>query len=178
MELRNLLVLLTIIVVLSGCHAVTSDQPVGDEAYPISKPDWNGLWLNEDGVVHFQVLNEAEGIIRIAFVESEDDTLKFESGEVLLRRHGDQVIANMKLDEDCRYYWGRIQKNESQLIFWEPEFEKIKKLLKTGRIGGELDDNEITLRDITPAQLDLLFSEEEEVYFNWDEPLVLIRLFD
>jgi len=181
-----------LIITLTGCSYVTSQNPVGLENYPLKTDDWNGTWLNEDGTVKINVIDESTGIIEIAWIEKKEKELKFESVKAKIMKGNKWLYANI-LDnsnnqQDNHYFWIKLKKEKNKVILWHPSVAAFKEAVDKNKIKAIINKNrtidgtrEITesikLIDTSKNIVNLLENSGSE-YFIWDEPLILIKLKD
>jgi len=166
----NLLTLVFIAFLLSGCNTVTSTHPVGQTPLEIKPEEWEQTWVHTDGAITLEVLDGEKGLLRVAWIEEE----QLKSGDIYLHSSGDWFFASFK--EDQAYLWFRIVKEENQILFWIPSFEKFKSLVEEGVLPGEIKNSNVLLGELGPQHLDIIKSEEHGVLFHWDEPLVFSRV--
>jgi len=157
-----------------GCNAVYSTRPVGETVPPVKAEEWEGTWFNKDGAVCLTVQNAEQGLLQLAWIEK----MKLESYEVRLLGAGDWLFANIReTGEPERYLWARIVRDGEQINLWVPSVEKIRALVEKGRLPGTVEDGgTVTLGELTADHLRLITGEGEGVLFEWDKPVVLLRL--
>ncbi|MBN2431888.1 MAG: hypothetical protein JXQ27_10445 [Acidobacteria bacterium] len=157
-----------------GCNAVYSTKPVGETVIPVKAEDWEGTWFNKDGTVRLAIHDAEQGILQLAWIEK----MKLESYQVRLLGAGDWLFANIReTGETERYLWARIVRDGEQINLWVPAVEKIRVLVEKGRLPGTVEDSgTLILGDLTTDHLRLITSEAEGVLFEWDKPIVLLRL--
>lgn len=173
---KDLLVWLTA-ATITGCGMVYTTQPIGENPYLIEKETWEGTWTNGENFLTINVLDEKNGLFQIAWIEDDQNPIKLESCKVHLLESGDWVFGSIQdKDNPKRYIWGRIKKNERQIVVWLPDPEKFKTLVGEGRLPGKIGDNEVVLGNLTSKHLKLITSEMEGVLFEWDEPIIFRRL--
>jgi hypothetical protein len=164
---------------LTGCSAVYSTNPVGEKPYPIKEKDWKGIWLNKDAVISIKVVDEANGTIKMAWVEWKDREAKLECYEVLLRQWEQWVFGNVKdqnKDGKVIYFWAPIKFSEDQFLCWRPKAEKFREMGKEGKLPcREEGDSDCILGDLSPEHLRIMTSQIEQLY-EWDDPLVFVRI--
>jgi hypothetical protein len=163
---------------LQGCANVLVDKPIGLEPSTITASEWDGSWFNPGGTLTVKVVDGDRGLIDIASIETKDDGLKMESHRLVLKEAGKWTLASMKADKDegSGWLWGRIKKDEKQIIFWLPKVDEFKKLVTDGRLPGQIRDDNVILGKLTPAQLALITSDKAATLYHWDEPMVLMKL--
>ncbi len=74
------------------------------------------------------------------------------------------------------YFWGPIKREENQILAWRPDVAKFKALGKNCKLPSRVDDNDIFLDYLTPEQLKVITSQSEGVLYEWNDPLVFIRI--
>jgi hypothetical protein len=173
----NKLSLYTIIMLASllvGCSAVYSTKPVGLAPASITPEDWQGTWVHKDGVIQIDIVDAEKGIIRAAWIED----MKLKSFDIRLNTSEDWTFGSTKENpEDTRFVWGRIKREDNQLVIWSPSVSKFKKMVQDGVLPGTVDENgDITLGELSADHIKVITSETRGVLFNWDDPIVFIRL--
>ena len=163
---------------LQGCANVLVETPIGLEPSTITASEWNGTWFNPSGTLTVKVVDGNRGLIDIASIETKDDGLKMESHRLVLKEAGKWTLASMKADKDegSGWLWGRIKKDDQQIVFWLPKVDEFKKLVTDGRLPGRIRDKNVILGKLTPAQSALITSDEAASLYHWDEPMVLMKL--
>ena len=168
-------------VVVCGCSAVYTSRPIGDRPLNIAdnKEAWEGAWLHSDGAITVKVVDGSNGVLRVGWVEKEEEGLKYESADVYLREHGKWKFASMRPAgeaETNRYLWARIGGRGSQMLLWPPDPGKFRRLVLNGSLPGSTNGSNVVLGPLGSNHLDLIASETNGVLFVWDEPLVLFKL--
>lgn len=165
---------------LVGCANVFSTQPIGLKPYQIKEEDWKGVWFNKDAAVSIKVVDGCNGVIKVAWVEWKDNEAKLECHEVQLRQFDKWIFGNVK-DTDANgkglYLWAPIKLSGDQLIYWRPDAEKFRALGKQGKLPcREEGENDCILGDLSPEHLKIMTSQTEGPLYEWDEPLVFLRI--
>lgn len=173
------LLVAVLVATMSGCSAVYSIDPVGEKPYPVKEEDWKGVWISNGAAVTFKVIDAEKGLVKVAWVEWKDHEAKLESYEIQLRESEKWIFANVRDDANGkpRFFWGPIKQEENQILAWRPDVAKFKALGKNGKLPSREDDNDIFLDHLTPEQLKVITSQSEGVLFEWNDPLVFIRIF-
>jgi len=158
---------------------------VGEKPVQLDAGQWDGDWRGNDGVMKIKVKDSEAGILQVAWIED----MELQQFDVCLLESGGWQFFNLKdEDEDEEesdgYYWGRISKNSNSIFLWDPDIKKFRSLVRDGTLPGEArksgKDNEhesdVVLGELTSEHLELITSEEKGVLFNWDEPMVLMKI--
>jgi len=176
--LTHIIFLTLLVSVLQGCANVLVDEPIGLGPSAVVASEWDGAWFNPGGTLTVKVVDADRGLIDIAFIEAKDDGLKMESHRLVLKEAGNWTFASMKADEaeDSGWLWGRIKKDDNQIIFWLPKVDEFKQLITDGRLPGQIRDDDVVLGKLLPAQLALITSDEAAGLYHWDEPMLLMKL--
>jgi hypothetical protein len=189
-------------VVLAGCEAVYTPQPLGDEAVTLDPAEWQGTWLAPDMVITTTVLDGAAGRLQAAWIERGTAGATLEIVEGSVRASGDWTFANI-LDETeseppaeapggaepaaegaaqvagqgigPRYVWLRVEKGENHLTLWSPNVEQFKILVGDGRLPGRVTDDGVELGELTPEQLRMI-NDPASNLLNWADPAVFVRI--
>lgn len=170
-----------ILLIVCGCSIVASKAPVGQVPVVVDEKGWNGTWYNPDGTYCvLQVRNEHEGILQLAWIEN-DKELKYQSGEVFIRKSGNVLFVSTKETQektgaDVVYVWARIKKERNMILIWLPDEEKFRKLIEAHILPGEIKNGMTILGDLKPEHMKAITSEEKGLLFDWERPLVLIKV--
>lgn len=198
--MKNLFCLLSIVLVLvlSGCEAVFTQQPMGDEAVNLDPAIWQGTWLSDEVIMLTTVLDRRNGQLEAAWVERGSDGAKFESVVGTVRLSGEITYLNMEhmpenkddavadSDEGTQagarempeYFWARIENDGRRAILWWPDVEQIRAAVDDGRLPGVIrQDNDVVLGRLEPAHLDRINSPASNL-LQWQRPVTFIRVGD
>ena len=171
--IKNLLALISILTVI-GCSAVYSTYPMGETTIPLNTDEWKGTWIHSEGSITIDVTDTTNGVLQIAWIEN----MKIKSYRVQLLKAGKWLFGNVKDDNNGnRYIWGRVSKNNHQIVLWAPTVSKFRNLIENGILPGTVDaDGNVTLDQLTAKHFSKITSESEGILFDWDDPVVLMRL--
>jgi hypothetical protein len=165
-------------VILCGCSAVYSTDPIGEKACRLSGQDWEGTWINKETFLSVKVTDAGNGMIRAAWIESSDHGDKLESYEVQLRQSGELVFGNVKTDDGsgrALYVWGLVKRDGNELICWKPDVDKFRDLCAKGELPCKEEEGNLTLTTLSPEHVKTINSEKKGVLYQWHDPLVFIR---
>jgi len=179
MNLTKVLHLVLFLILLSGCHAVYSTNPVGEAPVAVSPGDWEGTWVYKDGAVTVAVLDKEKGVLEVGWVEKKQNRLQYEHYKVLLRQSGEWLFGNVQdPDRPKLYVWGRIRSEDGQIILWVPDVEKARALVEKGVLPGraEKKDSDVVLSNPGAAEFMRILSGEKGALLDWERPLVFRRL--
>jgi hypothetical protein len=85
-----------------------------------------------------RVIDAGKGVLEVAWLEKKLDGLALESYKVYLRESGDWLFGNLENpDRPQHYLWGRVKREEGQLILWIPDLSKFTDLVKKGVLPGK-----------------------------------------
>ena len=76
------------------------------------------------------------------------------------------------------YVWAIIKKSTKIILIWLPNEERFKKLIEAKTLPGEIKKDMVVLGDLKPEHMKIITSEERSLLFDWEDPLVLIKLSD
>lgn len=170
--------LLGLLLLATGCSTVATLQPLGEDPVALPEEAWAGTWIHKDGAVTVRVVNPAQGLLEVGWVEESGGRLMTESHTVQLRRSAGWTFGNLEAEgEPGRYLWARVEKEGNQIIVWRPDPGKFKRLVEEGRLPGSVtEDDDVVLQPLTAEQVELLTSEREGVLLEWDDPVIFTRL--
>jgi len=178
---RNLVFILCVVFVLCSCSVVASKRPVGETPVALNTKEWDGTWFNPGGdYCMMKVKNENEGILRLAWFE-DDKEVTHKSSDVFIRKSGNWLFASMKEDDDKNvvdspYVWAIIKKSRKTIFIWLPNEDRFKKLVETKTFPGEVKNGTLILTDLKPEHMKIITTDERSSLFDWEDPLVLIKL--
>lgn len=163
------------IFLLSACSMVYSPKPMGEAPVVLKADSWDGNWIHPEGVIAIKVTDSRKGEMEISFV----DDGAVEKHSILIKKSGDWVFGSLKEENELpRYLWARLKKEGNQLLVWTPDSDKFKHLIEKKIIPGSLDsDGNIVLGELSSDNIKSIASSEHGVLFDWDEPMVLFRVF-
>jgi hypothetical protein len=190
--MKNLLTTITLCCALAvaGCSKVVSENPIGIDNYLIQPEDWNGTWLSEDEFMKIKVIDEAEGLFEIVWIEEKDDDFKLETMMCQLRQGVSGVYLNVKdvPGEPLKdyYYWGKIKKDKDNILFWLPSFEAFEEAYESNIIQAIVEKSDpdengkqyvqyIKINDDPKKIVDLIESNSGK-YFDLEHPIVLTKI--
>jgi hypothetical protein len=173
MKKLTCVVIVWVAIAVTGCNAVFSPHPMGEKPVPLVREEWEGTWIQDDGFLVIKVLDSEKGLLRLAWIEA-DGELKYETRDIQMRATGEFLFANLKEKEF--YTWAKAKKEKDRIIAWVPDLEKLRALVKEGKLPGKIDNNsDIYLDDLAPEHVQMITSESEGVLFDWENPGVAIR---
>ena len=179
MKLSMLLFSGLVVLVLTGCSAVYTTQPMGEKPCKIEAQDWDGTWIHKEGSVTMKVVDGENGLLRIAWTEPKEGSLAFESHDVELRETGSWMFASTRDDsatEEPRCLWACLKRDGKQVVVWLPDATKFKGLVRAQKLPGTIEeDRDVILENLEPRHLSIIAGEQEGVLFTWDEPIVFFR---
>lgn len=184
-------VIILMLLLISGCSVVVSKQPIGLKDHKIEVEAWAGQWMSEGTASSLRVLNADNGLVQLAWVEWKKDKPVLETMTCRILEGRKWLYANVleitgEEGVDGYYYWARIKKDKNQIVIWPPlpaafqaaaEESKIKAILEDRKksADGKTRAETIKLTD-APANIVDLVEGAGATYFDWENPIVLIRL--
>ena len=171
---------------LAGCSYVVSKHPVGLEKYPLNPEQWDGRWLHEEGVIAIKVTDPAKGTIQLAWIEHDQEELRFEVITCQILKGKNWLYINElefpEEEDDGYFFWGRLKKEERRILFWSPSVEafaaaaeskKIRALVNKNESGSRIED--VRLQDEPEKIIELIENSGSE-FLEWEAPITLLRL--
>ncbi len=195
MKTISIFLSLLTVALISSCATVVSKYPVGIKKQTLTSKDWNGTWFNKDEIIKIKVKDETNGIIQLSWIEDKEKEFKLESIIVQILKGKQWLYANVlemenqKIDTD--FFWGRIKKEDKQIVFWPPSSEAFKKAAESKKIQARIHKTQTKLngkkfvQDTGSEKIQLLDKPEKIIdlienkgsqYFYWEDPLVLIKI--
>jgi hypothetical protein len=181
MKTIKLLFASALLLCLWGCDSVTSTALVGEKPVSLVAEEWDGTWLNAEGAVTLKVTDASQGKLRASWIEESGDELKLETWNIQIRSSGSWSFANVRDDGDDqeieeRYLFTRVKKDNRQILFWMPDTDAFTAAVKAGQLPGEISDSNVRLTALNADHLAVIKSDQRPTLFDWDEPLVLLRV--
>jgi hypothetical protein len=156
---------------------------IGEAPVVLNAKDWDGTWFNPGGdYCIMKVKNENEGVLRLAWIE-DDKEMTHKSSDVFIRKSGNWLFASMKENDDKDaannlYAWAIIKKSQKTIFIWLPNEERFKKLIEEKTLPGETQKSMVMLGDLKSEHMKIIATDERSSLFDWENPLVLIKLSD
>lgn len=178
------------LLLLSGCANVVSQHPIGTESYTASPDTWDGTWLSEGEFIKIKVIDAANGIVRLAWVEEKDNDFKFESFTCQIRKSKDGLYVNVQAKPDDSlsgfYYWGKLKKEDHKILFWLPSVTAFNEASEAGKIQAIIEREDpdksgnrriknIKLVD-DPQVISDLVEGDSGKYLDLEDPVVLVKV--
>ena len=169
------------LLVLTGCSAVYSVNPVGEKPLAIEADEWNGTWRGGGDAVSIKVTDGEKGILQMAWIEN----MEFNLFQARLLESNTWVFVNFKekVDDDG-YLWARINKSGNSITMWDPDVDKIRALVTDGTLPGTVKGSDegvagngnVVLGELTAEHLKILTSDDKGILLDWENPIFLQRL--
>jgi len=171
---------------LTGCPVV-SKNIVGLEDYKIDAQKIDGTWINQDGAMLIKTLDAQKGVIKIIFLEDQED---IEKATIKIMKGKAWLYFNMlpeDSDKEPEYLWGRIAIEEGRIIFWHAANNAFAEAVKKRKIKGKINNKKqisgemsfetstVILTDSAKNIINLVETSDKN-YFVWDDPNVFIKL--
>jgi len=168
----RILLLIPILLMVTGC-TIPSKNLVGLQEYIIDPQQIDGTWINSDGAVAIKVIEPDKGIVRMIFLDNED---KPEIFNVKIMKGKSWLYFNLLPDKnqaENNFFWGKVLIEGNKIIAWHPSDDAIIKAIAEGKLSGTTKPPCLT--DTAQNILDVVESSEN-VFFQWEEPMFLIKL--
>ena len=160
-----------------GCTAVYTKTPLGERPAELVAEELNGTWINEEGALTVQVVDEVTGHLVVGWIDENEDGLKLVECTVEVWEQDDWLIANIKGDEKADHYvWILLKIEGRKIVIWSPNSDRFKQLIQAGKIEGTIKNKNVFLEGLLSEQLRMLISSSESGAINWDDPGMLFRL--
>jgi hypothetical protein len=168
----RILLLIPILLMVMGC-TIPSKNMVGLQAYKVDPQQIDGTWINSDGAVALKVIDSDQGIVRMVFLENND---KPEIFNIKIMKGKSWLYFNLlpeKNRAENKFYWGKVKIEENKIIAWRPSDNACSKAIEEGKLLGTIEPQCLT--DTAKNIIDLVESSEN-TFFQWEEPMFLIKL--
>jgi len=164
------------LMVTSGCNAVLSKRPVGENPARIAVKEWEGNWITTDGLLRIKVLDADKGTLKVSWLEDDKDgNPGLKTAEIEIRESEGWLLANTREEKGRGYVWGRIQNQDRQIVIWSPDDRLFAQAVKDGVLPGRIDGDEVILGDLKPQHLKIITSNEKGVLFSWNKPSIFVK---
>lgn len=181
---KHALAILAAAGLLSACSAVYSPEPMGEKPLELDE-SWSGTWLSDDGTANTTILDSANGLLQLAWLEANSDGIEMESYRVAIFARGDTLFANVRDEEKGRgYHWFLVERKSDRLVLvWGPDAERFSKAVTEKTLPGKLLDpddpnsDDVLLGELEPEHIDLIIDPTSGL-LDWKDPLVLLRVAD
>ncbi len=190
--MRHIIIIISIccFLFLVGCSQVVSKYPIGIENYIASSDAWDGIWLSEDEFIKIKVIDESNGIIKIAWIEQSENEFNLATITCQIKKGKKWLYFNVLelpgVEEDGYYHWGKIKKENHEIIFWYPSVEAFHEASKSKKLNTIVEKTtsgnskkqsikKIKLNDNPKAIIDLIEDSSSE-YFDWENPVIVMKL--
>ncbi len=162
--------LASILLLTTGC-TITTKNMVGLQEYKLDPQQIDGTWINADGALALKVTEANKGIVRVFILEDKE---KPEIFNIRIMKGKSSLYFNV-LPEGNRteIYWGKIKIEKNTIVAWHPFNKPFLKAIEEGKLLGTTKPAAIT--DTANNIVDLVESSEN-VFFQWEEPLYLMKL--
>jgi len=175
-----------------ACSNVRSKQPVGkvpiDFSVQADQIAWQSIagdWLNADGeVTQIKIVDAKKGLLQFKSADGDG-----EPQSVTFRQTGDTFFLNISSDNG-EYHWMQLKGNDemTELVLWEPDTEKFRKLITEKKIKGINDPLEkrneqgqkiknytsgALIDDPSGTWITEMIAGKHGVMVDWKNPIVL-----
>ena len=165
---------------------LSQKNPVGIEPFSPSTEQIEGIWLSDNEVIKIKIISEAEGMIKIAWIEDNESDFKLETatGKLMKGNKGFYINALKLLEEDFDgyYIWGKIHFEDKKIIIWPPSFKDFELAYKNNEIKAMVEKNkkqEITTIQLTDDAKTLVeLIEKNTSFFDRKDPIILIKIIE
>jgi hypothetical protein len=165
---------------LAGCDAVFTPEPLGDDVVKLDPAQWQGTWLTTDMVVVTTVLDSDKGRLQAAWLEREENGAEMESFSGLVRSSDEIYYFNIKDSNEGverRYHWIRVDPADGRMTLWGPDLEQFEAAVASGRIPGKKTDDGVVLGELEAEHMKMI-NDVSTGLLQWDDPAVMIRIGD
>lgn len=185
--LASVALTLTLTALTSGCQIPSSTQPLGTSPVPTSNLALDGIWRSADGEpFHVRTLDANAGHLEFAHVATQDSGFRLERHEVLLRRHNEVILANLRTvapDPENHFYFGRLTLQDHSIILTFAAPNPLRTLALQGAFEATITTNRQGTTETYDVQVtggfdklaDLLTAPDGWRWLDTENPLVLTR---
>jgi len=182
-KIRLALFFVPLLLALSGCSFVTTQQPLSSAPEPIDRDKFEGSWLSEEEVVFIRFA--ASGVARLAGLDWQDDRFQMVQGEMIITRGKEGNYLSVRFEEEGkwqnRYYLVQYKfTDQGDLLLWFPDEDVFAKAVEDGLLAGEVKPeahrDDIFITDAPEKVLHFLDNPGPLRLFNTDQPLILKKI--
>jgi hypothetical protein len=172
-----------LLLLLSSCTFVTTQQPLSSAREPIDRDKFEGAWLSEEEVVFIRFA--ANGVARLAGLDWKDDQFQMVQGEMIITRGKKNNYISVRFQEEgkwqARYYLLQYEfTDRGDLLLWFPNEDVFAKAVEDGMLQGEVKTepyrDDIFITDSPEKVLRFIENPGPLRLFNTGEPLILKKI--
>jgi len=165
------LLLIPFLLLAIGC-TLPSKNLVGLQEFRLDPQQIDGTWINSDGAVALKVIEPDKGILRMIFLEDKEQpeifTMKIMKGKSWLYFN----LLPEKNRAEKIFYWGKVHIEENKILAWYPSDDAFLKAIAEGKLSGTIKPPCLT---DTAQNIIEVAESSENVFFQWEEPMFLIK---
>lgn len=177
---------------VSGCSNVVSKYPIGEVLYTPSAATLDGTWYSNGEFIKIKVIDDKMGLVKLAWLEEQEKNFTLETITCTLMKSGETLYVNV-LDESEKslkgyYYWGKLKIEDDKILFWLPSFDAFEQAVAAKKVTASVEKTapdkagkkrvtDIKLINDPKVILDLI-QDEQWKYFEYEDPIILIKLVD
>ena len=184
MKLCEILTVVAIAILMSGCAAVYVPEPLGEEAVKLDD-SWSGTWLHDDGIITTRVADADKGTLDVVWIEESEGKFKMETFTAIIRSHDGHVFANFKdKDSDHGYFWLLVDKrSRDEAVIWSANAKQFRSLISDSKLEGQIlhpeseHNHNVALKEV-PGDLLEKITEPSANLLQWQEPGFMVRVTD
>lgn len=173
-----------LISLLAGCSSVVTVQPLPQTRDQREHALLEGEWLSEDSVVSLRFASD--GVGRIAALDWRDDRFQIEEARLMICKGVAGSYFTVRVREhgawEDNYYFARYRlTSRGDLLVWVPTVDVFRAAVAAGRLEGTVAKGKwgtsVTVTSAPEKLLAFLEGRHNGNLFEWEEPIILRRLF-
>ena len=176
--MKNLITLSFVLMLGTACSTVYSPEPMGSAPLHLDESgmEWAGNWIDDQGDAYLvSVTDASEGILKVSWLEEDDDNVEMKVQRMHLRKSGDWSFISMGHGDPPKHYsWARIKTEKRQVILWIPDTTGFKALVEQGKLPGSVDGDDVYLENLNAEHMELIMSGDH-MLLDWETPFVFRR---
>lgn len=170
--------------VLAGCSSVVILQPLPQTPDQQEHGLLEGTWVSEDSVVSLRFASD--GIGRIASLDWREDQFQLDEARLMICKGLAGSYFTIRVREhgtwEDHYYFVRYRlTSRGDLLIWVPAVDAFSAAVASGSLEGTVAKGtwgtRVTVTSAPEKVLSFLNGCQNEKLFDWQEPIVLRRLF-
>lgn len=170
---------------LTGCSVVTTRQPLTAHPKAVDREKFEGVWsVGQDALT---ARFSADGILRVAGVEWQDDRFRLVEMELIVTEGKERNFLSVRYQEDGEWAEGYVLcqyafTHQGDLIIWQPDVDVFEEAIRSERLEGSVEKSRysttVTVTNPPDALLRFIDQPQDLRLFHYTEPMVLRKLID
>ena len=193
MKAIHFITILFISLLLAGCTAIITKNPIGTKSVKINAEEWDGVWSTRgNGLAIIKVTDENNGKMTIGFIENKGNVFTVQNLKAAVREYKGSTYINISL-ESCvpknekipkkeeflksTFHWFKFQKQGDSIILLPYNEDFFKKAIKNKEIEiKQLKDNMFLINEPSDVISEYIEKNKSEIFNFENKSVVYIRM--